>query len=82
MEIVERATASIDSADLEEIIAEVIKAKGYRITSGLANSALTGITLELELIRVTTPKKWNRGGAGEQPGQQLQKTAKGGGGPG
>jgi hypothetical protein len=57
MQIVERATASLDSADLEELIKEVIKAKGYRITSGLDNSALTGIELHLELIKLTPEEK-------------------------
>lgn len=57
MQIVERATASLDSADLEELIKEVMKAKGYKITGGLNNSTLTEIKLELELIKLTPEEK-------------------------
>jgi hypothetical protein len=90
MQIVERATADIDTADLEELIAEVVKAKGYKVTSGLENSALTGIELHLELIKLTPEEKRalphraspiKKVGNGTGGGGQQQK-AKGGGGPG
>jgi hypothetical protein len=89
MQIVERATADIDTADLEELIAEVVKAKGYKVTSGLENSALTGIELHLELIKLTPEEKRalphraspiKKVGNGTGGGQQQK--AKGGGGPG
>jgi flavorubredoxin len=76
MQIVERATASLDSADLEELIEEVVKAKGFKITSGLNNSPLTGIELHLELIKLTPDEKK----ALAQRGNQVKKVGSGAGG--
>lgn len=67
MEIEERATGKVFEADLEALVEAEINRRGYNIISGLKNSALVGIKLELELIRVKPVGGKTRGGARKQP---------------
>jgi hypothetical protein len=57
VELEERATAKLDATDLKEFIEEAMKARGYKVTSGLNNSALTGIKLVLNLERLVPDAK-------------------------